>query len=80
MHARFAWNKNLKREQEKIMKKMSSYKIIFPDENRHKNVFYFIRFQDCLSVSWAHLGFDAISSFVHEFLVFSVLDRENNKN
>ena len=46
MHARFAWNKNLKREQEKIMKKMSSYKIIYPDENRHKNVFYFIRFQD----------------------------------
>ena len=29
---------------------------------------------------WTHLGFDAISSFVHEFLVFSVLDRENNEN
>ena len=48
MHARFAWNKNLKREQEKIIKKMSSYKIIFSDENRHKNVFYFILFSGLL--------------------------------
>ena len=58
---------------------MSSYKIICLDENLHKNVFYFILFQDCWNVSWAHLGFDAIGSFVHEFLVFSVLYRENNK-